>query len=245
MHNLVVKCLLKLSHVMNYIIFYVDMSKVFMEMHEFLIGHPTISPDDIDSKVMKTIVNEAVVLKKDKIWDDYSNVKEHRVQDVVIVKWIESRLKEIQPSGSSIDSELKEIIKSFKVHGIKSSIGKMYDYIHKNSTFDMNKAFSNCSRTFINHLNAELEEEKIKREKEAEATRAKAPAKIATVKPTNLQHTLGLLREKLSGPKKTNEALNFSMRTRVDKHDMQDSQERLKDLSDQIKKLKMGEWNNN
>jgi hypothetical protein len=188
-----------------------------------------------------------VAIKKDKIWEDYEVVKLHKAQDTTIVKWIESRIKEILPSSVGIDNELKEIIKSFKVHGIKSSIGKMYDYIHKNPTFDLNKSFSNCSRTFINHLTSELEEEKVRREKEKEADnpKAKPTTKCPPVKLANLQHTLGQLREKLNGPKKVVETLN-PVRSKADKsHDIKDSQERLKDLSDQIKKLKMGEWNNN
>lgn len=66
--GLIIKCLLKLSKIMDKLIEKIDLSKFLVSIHEYMaaIDHDNKSQnDDLGIRIVKTLVNEVVKLKKD------------------------------------------------------------------------------------------------------------------------------------------------------------------------------------
>lgn len=77
---------------MNQLIDKIDIGKILLATHEYLLIKPSSSDsksDDNGIRITKTIVNELVKLKKESIWDYYEGVKAHSTPDLYIKKWIE------------------------------------------------------------------------------------------------------------------------------------------------------------
>lgn len=82
--GLIIKCLLKLSKIMDKLIEKIDLSRFLLAIHKYLciINHDAKSQnDDLGIRIVKTLVNEVVKLQKDKIWDCYSSVENHEKPD--------------------------------------------------------------------------------------------------------------------------------------------------------------------
>lgn len=87
MPGLVVRCLLKLTKILASIVQFVEIDRVLLEIHEFLIKHRSIggvASDEIGTKTIKTIINELVKLKNNDIWVSYELIRKHPVQDTHI-----------------------------------------------------------------------------------------------------------------------------------------------------------------
>lgn len=97
--NLIVKCLLKLSKIIEKLIDQLDIEKILLSMHEYIlvINHDNKTPNDENGiKVIKTIMNELVKLRRESIYDAYAVIKCHRKPDVHIYKWIDIILKSLR-----------------------------------------------------------------------------------------------------------------------------------------------------
>ena len=89
--GLIIKCLLKLSKIMDKLIEKMDMDKFLVAVHEYLsvIDHSNKSQnDDLGIRIVKTLINEVVKLKREKIWESYSVIEDHPIVDNHIKKWI-------------------------------------------------------------------------------------------------------------------------------------------------------------
>ena len=89
--NLIVKCLMKISKIVEKLIDSVDTGKVLLSMHEYLlvINHDAKTPnDEMGIKAAKTMLNEFIKIKRDNIWQDYAVVKQHHIPDQHLYKWI-------------------------------------------------------------------------------------------------------------------------------------------------------------
>lgn len=78
--NLIVKCILKLSKIFEKIIDKLEVEQILLSMHEYLlsVNHENKSQNDETAiKVLKTVINELVKLKRDQIWEAYSVIKCH------------------------------------------------------------------------------------------------------------------------------------------------------------------------
>ena len=72
--GLIIKCLLKLSKILEKLIDQLDMEKVLLAIHEYLvtINHDNkTSNDEMGIRIVKTVINELVKLKRDSIWEPY------------------------------------------------------------------------------------------------------------------------------------------------------------------------------
>ena len=61
-----------------------DMSKFLISIHEYLItiDHENKTQnDDLGVRIVKTLVNEVVKLKKDQIWASYQVLETHQTKD--------------------------------------------------------------------------------------------------------------------------------------------------------------------
>jgi len=101
--GLIIKCLLKMSKLMDKLIEKLDLSKFLVAIHEYLaiIDHDKKSQnDDLGIRIVKTLVNEVVKLKKEGIWDFYEVIENHPKPDNLIKKWIQIIIRSL-PSNSS------------------------------------------------------------------------------------------------------------------------------------------------
>ena len=106
--NLIVKCLLKLSKIIEKLIAHLDIEKIFLSMHEYIlsINHESKTPnDEVGIKMVKTIINEIVKIRRDDVWTPYTVIKVHRRPDNHINKWIQMILRSLQSQiGSTASS---------------------------------------------------------------------------------------------------------------------------------------------
>jgi len=96
--GLIIKCLLKLSKLMDKLIDKIDMRRFLVSVHEFLlvIDHEQkTSNDDLGIRIVKTLINEIVKIKGEGIWDAYTVVEAHPQPDLHLKKWIQIILKSL------------------------------------------------------------------------------------------------------------------------------------------------------
>jgi cytoskeleton-associated protein 5 len=89
--GLIIKCLLKLSKIMDKLIEKLDMEKFLVAVHEYLavINHDSKTQnDDLGIRIVKTLINEVVKLKREKVWVAYAVIEDHPVPDNHIKKWV-------------------------------------------------------------------------------------------------------------------------------------------------------------
>ena len=82
--GLIVKCLLKLSKIIDKIIDKLDMVDILLSIHEYLIiiDHENKTQnDEMGVRIVKTVTNEIVKLKKEDIWQHYEVVQQHPTAD--------------------------------------------------------------------------------------------------------------------------------------------------------------------
>ncbi len=91
MPGLIIKCLLKLNKLMQQIITKLDLSRMLLTMHEFLIELNMESKthnEDMCIRIIKSVINEMVTHYKGDIWQDYEVVQKHRAGDHHLYNWI-------------------------------------------------------------------------------------------------------------------------------------------------------------
>lgn len=72
--NLIIKCLVKISKIIEQLISNLNLQKILLSIHEYLlvINHESKSVNDENGiKITKTIINEIVKLKREEIWESY------------------------------------------------------------------------------------------------------------------------------------------------------------------------------
>lgn len=108
--GLTIKCLLKLSKIMDKIIEKIDLSRFLLSIHKYLcsvkIGNPQASStekannDELGVRIVKTLVNEVVKIKREEIWICYEIVEKDSETDNHIKKWIQIILKSLPTSSA-------------------------------------------------------------------------------------------------------------------------------------------------
>lgn len=97
--GLVIKCLLKLAKHVDKMALEMDFGRILTAIHEYLlvIDHENKTPnDDMGIRITKTIINELVKIKQQKIWEDYKVVQAHPKLDNHISRWIKVLLESPQ-----------------------------------------------------------------------------------------------------------------------------------------------------
>src|SRR6185436_7158165 len=78
--GLIIKCLLKLSKILEKLIDKLDMEKILLVIHEYLVvvNHDNKTQnDEMGIRIVKTVVNELVKLKRESIWEAYRVIQCH------------------------------------------------------------------------------------------------------------------------------------------------------------------------
>ena len=103
MPGLIVKCLLKLTKVMDHIIDNLQLDEVLLSIHKYLLIHPSNphmarKQEELGTRIVKTIINELVKRKRDSIWNYYGLVSHHPYADLHIKRWIQIIQKSLSSS---------------------------------------------------------------------------------------------------------------------------------------------------
>eukprot|EP01022_Parablepharisma_sp_SALTPOND_P032949 TRINITY_DN878_c0_g1_i1.p1 TRINITY_DN878_c0_g1~~TRINITY_DN878_c0_g1_i1.p1 ORF type:complete len:2064 (+),score=290.39 TRINITY_DN878_c0_g1_i1:8288-14479(+) len=165
--GLTIKCILKLCKVLESLIPFLDVPKLLLTMHDYLLENPS-SPqprsqnDEIGIRVIKTIVNELVKFKKEHIWEDYNKAIENSSKpDLHLKRWINIILKSLSatvPEPPQPD-ELREIFKGLNSQTtFKEAIKSLSEYIQKHPHTDLNQYFASCSHAFSQLVLSSLNE---------------------------------------------------------------------------------------
>jgi hypothetical protein len=105
--GIIVKCLLKITRIIEQLIDKISIDRVLLAIHEYLSIKPvsnTARNDEVGIRITKTIINEMVKIKKETIWEYYESIEAHSTQDVYIKKWIEIILMSLSGSGGASSS---------------------------------------------------------------------------------------------------------------------------------------------
>jgi hypothetical protein len=102
--NLIVKCVLKISKIIEKLIDGLEVEEILLSMHEYMlvINHEArTANDETGIKMIKTVINEIIKLKGDAIWQAYRVIRFHGQPDLHILKWIEIILKSLRQGGAA------------------------------------------------------------------------------------------------------------------------------------------------
>jgi hypothetical protein len=94
--TIVLKCLLRVLKIIGKLIDKLDIEKIFISIHEYMlvINHKNRSLlDEQGIRIIKILVTEIVKTKREQIWDSYQVVRCHATPDNHIQKWITMILK--------------------------------------------------------------------------------------------------------------------------------------------------------
>lgn len=169
--NLIIKCLLKLSKILEKLIDRLDMEKILLAIHEYLvtINHDNKnSNDEMGIRIVKTVVNELVKLKRESIWEAYRVIQCHGQADNHIYKWIQIILKSLQTQGSGTDSggstanpidfEIKAVMIELRnPEKFDTAIQKLNRLLEQNPHIDINDYLNECSKSFQTFIKTNLE----------------------------------------------------------------------------------------
>jgi len=102
--GLIIKCLLKLSKILEKLINELDIERVLICIHLYLISinhEAKTSNDEMGIRIVKTLVHEMVKVKKHAILESYKVVERHEIEDKHLQRWIKIILNTLDPSQTS------------------------------------------------------------------------------------------------------------------------------------------------
>jgi cytoskeleton-associated protein 5 len=104
--SLIIKCLLKLSKLLDKLVSRLEFDKVLIVIHEYLVAidHDNKTQnDEMGIRIVKTMVNDMVKCKGKQIWESYKPIEQHENKDRHIIRWIKIILncsdKDMGPAG--------------------------------------------------------------------------------------------------------------------------------------------------
>jgi cytoskeleton-associated protein 5 len=162
MPSLIIRCLLKLHKILPSLIRHLEVSKILLAMHEYLLNS-TISSDDVGLRTMKTILTELVKLVGTDIWVYYEEIKKHSLPDTQIEKWIQELLKVPSYSATSNlsprtqSSPVGEIFLVLKIDYSKG-IASLKDYLQKHPETDYSGYLAGLNTDLAARVRLDLDE---------------------------------------------------------------------------------------
>ena len=145
-----------------------------MTIHEYLLssagaandGGPRNQNDEMGTRIVKTIINELVKLKREDIWLYYEGVEAHPTPDQCIKRWIQIILRSLvgsseagsaphrpqtaQPHGAP---SFGELIEELKVDpDSEDTMRRIRQHLQANPNIDLNLYLEGCSAMFRDHI---------------------------------------------------------------------------------------------
>lgn len=170
MAGLVIRCLLKLTKILNTLIHQLEVDRVLIAMHEYLIEHKisnaAASGDEMGTKTIKTIINELVKLQGENIWESYEPIRSLSKPDSNIERWIQTLLS---PNNNITSITSPRLLKSphdpilasifsrlSEVSAYNSAIQELFEYIEKNPKADLAPYLSQSPSSLYNKITEDL-----------------------------------------------------------------------------------------
>jgi len=101
--GLIIKCLLKLSKILEKVIDELEIERVLLVIHLYLISidhERKTSNDEMGIRIVKTLVHEMVKIKQHSILESYRVVENHEVEDKHLHRWVRIILNTFDPSAA-------------------------------------------------------------------------------------------------------------------------------------------------
>jgi hypothetical protein len=164
MTGLIIRCLLKLAKIMPSLIRQVEIGKILISMHEYLIGSKLSSSEDVGSKTIKTILTEIVKLQGPSIWEAYEDIRKHSVPDVQIERWINDMVRSSSYSTNPAtlappkpaSSPLNDIFSVIK-QDYQKGLAQLVEFMQKNPGTDLKTALANVGEDLAKRISSDLE----------------------------------------------------------------------------------------
>ena len=128
--GLIIKCLLKLSKILEKVINELDIERVLICIHLYLISidhEKKSNNDDMGIRIVKTLVHEMVKIKQHSILESYKIVQDHEVEDKHLNRWIRIILNSFESNPPPIQND-------------RPSVGSTSQQNTQQNTFDQEMA---------------------------------------------------------------------------------------------------------
>lgn len=172
--SLVAKCILKLAKSMSTLVEHLNVPKILLSLHEYLLlippsAIPKSANDDIGIRMAKTIIYELIKIRGESIWEDYKVVELHKKPDLHLQRWVSHILGSFSPTSFSPirpceeteeDSfdELQLICRGLNSQEtFQKSIQKLSEYSRSHQNLDLPQYFANYSKPFREFILSSLE----------------------------------------------------------------------------------------
>lgn len=167
--GLIVRCLLKLAKVMSTFIHQIEIDKVLLAMHEYLIQNKIATGEDLGCKTLKSLLTEIVKLQGNAIRDAYEVVRHHHTPDLQIDKWITIMLSntnyQSNPVYTKEEIAINDIFTLIR-QDYNAGIQKLLEFIDKNPSFD----FSSHMSALPSNLNARVHQDLLERKEKRKSS---------------------------------------------------------------------------
>lgn len=153
--GLIIKCLLKLSKILEKVISELEIERVLLVIHLYLISidhERKTSNDDMGIRIVKTLVHEMVKIKAHSILEAYKVVENHEAEDKHLHRWIKIILNTLDPAtpggsakqsfasesgtsqaGAQPDRELQSILAELnRTDQFNAAIPKLHNFLARN-----------------------------------------------------------------------------------------------------------------
>lgn len=169
--GLIIKCLLKLSKIIDKIIDSLVMEDILLSIHEYLIviDHDNKTQnDEMGVRIVKTVTNEIVKLKKEEIWAPYQVVQQHPTPDMHIQRWIMIIIKSMGGSSTAPDamapstpeSEMQKIMTMLnQPSNFDQGIALLVQTLKTNPQINLDDYLKSSTKTFATFVKQTVERE--------------------------------------------------------------------------------------
>ena len=172
--SLIAKCTLKLAKSMLNISEHLNVGKILVTLHEYLLlippsAIPKSANDDIGIRMAKTVVYELIKIRGESIWGDYKLVQQHKKPDLHLQRWINlilgsfhsasfSPIKSCEESEADGFDELQIICQGLNSQEtFQKSIQRLSEYSRSHQNLDLEQYFANYSKPFREFILSSLE----------------------------------------------------------------------------------------
>ena len=170
--GLIIKCLLKLSKILEKVIGDLESERVLITIHLYMIAidhEKKSSNDEMGIRIVKTLVHEMVKDKKQAILKSYAIVERHEVEDRHLIRWIKIILnsfgtpQEPEPAAPSQtfenpEQEINSIIEEMKnLDTQTTAVSKLHNLLTKHPYLNLDYYLRNVDQSFQINIKHNLE----------------------------------------------------------------------------------------
>lgn len=173
--GLIIKCLLKLSKILEKVIEELEIERVLLVIHLYLISidhENKTANDDMGIRIVKTLVHEMVKVKQHSILQSYKVVGSHAAEDKHLHRWIKIVLNTLDPqamdtslsqaddraSAAGPDREMAQIIAELRAtETFHDAIPKLHAFLARNPRLTAEYILKDLAPSFQTMIKQNLE----------------------------------------------------------------------------------------